>query len=190
MTERVAPIAKNNANASHMTVCFITASPRPIEQKSAVSLKPGTALGSFKINSGWLEADWWRWRVDLGASVLRLRPSVAWDSLRDTHLCPHAQLMGALHPSCDANGFQPRRRRSLQLVLLPLLAFAKALRDRRSSINQRSLIREPLREIGVIVLHDVEHSFLGKPAMVIGKEFVQVSEPFVVHGFRASVAIP
>jgi hypothetical protein len=26
--------------------------------------------------------------------------------------------------------------------------------------------------------------------MVIGKEFVQVSELFVVHGFRASVAIP
>jgi hypothetical protein len=31
--ERVAPIANNNANASHMTVCFIAASPRPIEQK-------------------------------------------------------------------------------------------------------------------------------------------------------------
>ena len=31
MTERVAPIANNNANASHMTVCFIAASPRPIE---------------------------------------------------------------------------------------------------------------------------------------------------------------
>ena len=27
MTERVAPIANNNANASHMTVCFIAASP-------------------------------------------------------------------------------------------------------------------------------------------------------------------
>jgi hypothetical protein len=79
---------------------------------------------------------------------------------------------------------------SLQFVLLPLLAFAKALRDRRSSKNQRSLIREPLREIGVILLHDVEHGFLGKPAMVVGKEFVQVSELFVVHGFRASVAIP
>ena len=33
MTERVAPIANNNANASHMTLCFIAASPRPIEQK-------------------------------------------------------------------------------------------------------------------------------------------------------------
>ena len=57
MIERVAPIANNNANASHMMVCFIAASPRPIEKKSAVSLKPGTALGSFKINLGWLEAD-------------------------------------------------------------------------------------------------------------------------------------
>jgi hypothetical protein len=33
MTERVAPIANNNANASHMTVCFIAASPEAIEQK-------------------------------------------------------------------------------------------------------------------------------------------------------------
>ena len=31
--ERIAAIANNNANASHMTVCFIAASPRPIEQK-------------------------------------------------------------------------------------------------------------------------------------------------------------
>lgn len=60
VTERIAAIANNNANASHMTVCFIAASPRPIEKKSAVSLKSGTALGSFKINSGWLEADRWR----------------------------------------------------------------------------------------------------------------------------------
>jgi hypothetical protein len=29
--ERVAPVANNDANASHMTVCFIAASPRPIE---------------------------------------------------------------------------------------------------------------------------------------------------------------
>ena len=33
VTERIAPIANNNANASHMTLCFIAASPRPIEQK-------------------------------------------------------------------------------------------------------------------------------------------------------------
>jgi hypothetical protein len=59
--------------------------------------KFGTALGIFKINSGWLEAGWWRWRVDLGASALRLRPGVGWveptgpafgrpdDKLRETH---------------------------------------------------------------------------------------------------------
>ena len=73
---------------------------------------------------------------------------------------------------------------------LPLLAFAKALRDRRSPGDQRGLVREPLREVGVILLHDVEHGFLGKPSMVLGKEFVQVSELFVVHGHRASAAIP
>jgi hypothetical protein len=33
VTERIAAIANYNANASHMTVCFIAASPRPIEQK-------------------------------------------------------------------------------------------------------------------------------------------------------------
>lgn len=31
MTDRVAPIANTNANASHMTVCFIVNSPRPID---------------------------------------------------------------------------------------------------------------------------------------------------------------
>ena len=79
---------------------------------------------------------------------------------------------------------------SLQFVLLPLLAFAKALRDCRSPEDQRGLVRKALREVGVIVLHDVEHGFLGKPSMVIGKEFMQVSELFIVHGFRASAAIP
>ena len=34
---------------------------------------------------------------------------------------------------------------------------------------QRGLIRTPLRKIGVILLHDVEHCFLGEPAMVLGK---------------------
>jgi hypothetical protein len=52
VNERVTPIANSNANASQMTVCFIAASPKPTEQKSAVSLKPGTALCSFKINLG------------------------------------------------------------------------------------------------------------------------------------------
>jgi hypothetical protein len=84
----------------------------------------------------------------------------------------------------------PPAASSLQFVLLPLLALAKALRDRRSPEDQRGLIGEALRKVGVIVLHDVEHGFLGKPSMVIGKEFVQVSELFVVHGFRASAAFP
>jgi len=52
-----------------MTVCFIAASSRPIEQKIRRIPQTEAALGSFKINSGWLEADWWRWRVDLGASA-------------------------------------------------------------------------------------------------------------------------
>jgi hypothetical protein len=71
-----------------------------------------------------------------------------------------------------------------------LLAVAKALRDRGSPGYQRGLIREPLREVGVILLYDVEHGFLGKLSMILGKESVQVSELFVVHGFRASAAIP
>jgi hypothetical protein len=57
VNERVTPTANNNANASQMTVCFIAASPKPTEQKSAVPLKSGTAPDSFKINLGWLEAD-------------------------------------------------------------------------------------------------------------------------------------
>jgi hypothetical protein len=39
-------------------------------------------------------------------------------------------------------------------------------------------------------LYDVEHGFLGKLSMILGKESVQVSELFVVHGHRASAAIP
>jgi hypothetical protein len=55
--ERVAPIANNNANASHMTVCFIAASPRPIEQKIRRIPQVRDGVGSFKINLGRLEAD-------------------------------------------------------------------------------------------------------------------------------------
>ena len=57
MTERVAPIANNNANASHMTVCFIAASPEAIEQKLRRIPQVRDGVGSFKINLGWLEAD-------------------------------------------------------------------------------------------------------------------------------------
>lgn len=79
---------------------------------------------------------------------------------------------------------------SLHLVSLPLLAFAKALRDRRSSCDQRRFIGEPLREIGVILLHDVERRFPGKPSMVLGKKSVEVSELFIIHRHRASAATP
>jgi len=57
MTERVAPIANNNANASHMTVCFIAASPEAIEQKLRRIPQVRDGVGSFKINLGRLEAD-------------------------------------------------------------------------------------------------------------------------------------
>ena len=113
---------------------------------------------------------------------------VGWVERSDTH----HWLMGiaALHPSYGSKHPSRPAASSLQFVFLPLLAFAEALRDRRSPEDQRGLVREALREVGVIVLHDVEHGFLGKPSMMIGKEFVQVSELFVVHGFRASAAFP
>jgi hypothetical protein len=66
-----------------------------------------------------------------------------------------------------------------------LLAFVKALRNRRSSWYQRGLIREPLRKIGVILLHDVEHRFPGEHAMVLGKEPVHLYELIIGHGRRA-----
>ena len=90
--------------------------------------------------------------------------------------------IAALQPSYEANGFACAAASSL--ILLPcdaLLAFAQALRDRGSPWDQRGLIREALREVGVILLHDIENRFLGKPAMVLGQESVQVSELFVVH---------
>ena len=60
-------------------------------------------------------------------------------------------------------------RVSLAFVLFSLFAFVKTRHDRRSPWYQRGLIRKPLRKIGVILLHDVEHRFLGEPAMVLGK---------------------
>jgi hypothetical protein len=90
----------------------------------------------------------------------------------------------ALYPSCNFRRCGGRCR-SLFLVPYALLAFVKALRDRRSSWYQRGLIREPLRKISVILLHDVEHGFPGERAMVLGKEPVHVYELFVGHGRRA-----
>jgi hypothetical protein len=50
-----------------------------------------------------------------------------------------------------------------------LFAIVKAFHNRRTPWYQHGLIRKPLRKIGVILLHDVERRFLGKPAMVLGK---------------------
>jgi len=38
---------------------------------------------------------------------------------------------------------------------------------RDGSVSQRGLIRKPLPEIGVILLHDVERCFVGEIAMVV-----------------------
>jgi hypothetical protein len=71
-------------------------------------------------------------------------------------------------------------RRSMPFT--PLRPFCAA---RRSSWYQRGLIREPLRKIRVILLHDVEHRFPGERAMVLGKEPVHLYELFIGHGRRA-----
>jgi hypothetical protein len=73
---------------------------------------------------------------------------------------------------------------SLAVVLFLLLAFVKALHDRRSVWYQHGLIRKPLRKIGMI-LHDVEHRFLGESTMVLGKQSVHRCELFIGHGHRA-----
>jgi hypothetical protein len=69
--------------------------------------------------------------------------------------------------------FHPRKRYPgysfFDTAILPLLLFAfmKAFQDRRAPWYLRGLIRKPLRKIGVILLHDVEHCFLGQIAMVL-----------------------
>jgi hypothetical protein len=45
----------------------------------------------------------------------------------------------------------------------------KPFQDRRAPWYLCGLIRKPLRNIGVILLHNVEHCFLGEIAMVLGK---------------------
>jgi len=45
----------------------------------------------------------------------------------------------------------------------------QAFQDRRAPWYLCGLIRKPLRNIGVILLHNVEHCFLGEIAMVLGK---------------------
>ena len=70
--ERVMPIANSQPHDGLLHCRFPEAN--RIKNRPYPPSPGSTALNSFKINSGWLEADWWRWRVDLGASVLRLRP--------------------------------------------------------------------------------------------------------------------
>jgi len=57
----------------------------------------------------------------------------------------------------------------IQNILQTAFAFMKALQDRRAPWYLCGLIRKPLRKIGVMLLHDVEHCFLGEMAMVFGK---------------------
>ena len=59
--------------------------------------------------------------------------------------------------------------RQLQLLFFLLFAFMKPFPDRRAPRYLRSLIRQPLREIGMIMLHDVERRFHGEIAMVFRK---------------------
>lgn len=63
-------------------------------------------------------------------------------------------------------------------------ALMKAFQDGRAPWYLRSLIRKPLREIGVILFHDVERCFLGETAMVPGKYPVHRREQFIGHGYR------
>jgi hypothetical protein len=63
-------------------------------------------------------------------------------------------------------------------------AFMKAFQDGRAPWYLRSLIRKPLREIGVILVHDVERCFLRETAMVPGKYPVHRCEQFIGHGYR------
>jgi hypothetical protein len=49
-----------------------------------------------------------------------------------------------------------------------LFAFVKPRHNRRSPRYQHSLIQKPLRKVGMMLLHDVEHRLLGEPAMVLG----------------------
>jgi hypothetical protein len=50
-----------------------------------------------------------------------------------------------------------------------LFEFTEAFQGCRAPWYLRGLVGEPLREIGVILLHDVEQGFPGEIAMVIRK---------------------
>jgi hypothetical protein len=57
----------------------------------------------------------------------------------------------------------------LPCYLFLSFAFVKAFQHCRAPWYLRGLIRKPLREIGVILSHDVEHCFFGELAMVLSK---------------------
>ena len=62
-------------------------------------------------------------------------------------------------------------------------ALMKAFKDGRAPWYLRSLIRKALREIVVILFHDVERCFLGETAMVPGKYPVHRCEQFIGYGY-------
>jgi len=61
------------------------------------------------------------------------------------------------------------RHSTSPLQCLSSFAFVKAFQDLRAPWYLRGFIGQTLREIGVILLHDVEHCFLGELAMVLDK---------------------
>ena len=89
--------------------------------------------------------------------------------------CQYEKLLGSrrlkiLQSSAPAS--RPRAFTSfveIAVLRFLLFEFAKAFQDRRAPWYQRGLIRKPLGKIGVILLHDVEHRFLGEIAMVLRK---------------------
>jgi hypothetical protein len=76
-----------------------------------------------------------------------------------------------------------RRRGKTRVTLTLLTPF-------ESPHSISCLVGEPLGEIGVVLLHDVEHRVLGEAAVVLGEEFMQVGEFVVIHGNGASAAMP
>jgi hypothetical protein len=63
-------------------------------------------------------------------------------------------------------------RRPMRLIRNPAFLVVRAREVAPQSPTpwyQHGLIRKPLRKIGVILLHDVEHRCLAKPAMILGK---------------------
>jgi hypothetical protein len=63
-----------------------------------------------------------------------------------------------------------------------LFTFMKAFQDRRAPWYLRGLIRKPLCEIGVILLHDVECRLFSEFAMVFGEHRMHSCKFFVGHG--------